>query len=63
MDTQLDREEYRLLVLIEQLQQEGRSAREIERAVRDASGRLQREHRRSGRDNGRLGLLSRLLLL
>jgi hypothetical protein len=63
MDTQLDREEYRLRVLIEQLQQEGRSEHEIERAVRDASGRLQRERRRGERGQSRLGVFSRLLPL
>jgi hypothetical protein len=36
MNTSVDREEYRLRVLIEQLQHEGRSEHEIERAVREA---------------------------
>ena len=63
MDSSLDREEYRLRVLLEQLQHEGRSEDEVERAVRQASGRMQRERRRSGRDNSRLGVFSRLLPL
>ena len=63
MDTQLDREEYRLRVLIEQLQHEGRSEHEIERAVREASGNLERERRRAGRDSSRLGVFARLLPL
>jgi transcriptional/translational regulatory protein YebC/TACO1 len=63
MNTSIDREEYRLRVLIEQLQHEGRSEHEIERAVREASGRMQRERRHASRGNSRLGVFARLLPL
>lgn len=59
MDSQVDRDDYRLRVLIEQLQQAGRTEHEIERAVREASGRIGREQRRSR--SGRARLLDRLL--
>jgi transcriptional/translational regulatory protein YebC/TACO1 len=63
MDTRKDREEYRLRLLIEHLQHEGRSEHEIERAVREASGGLQRERRQAGRAQSRLGVFARLLPL
>jgi hypothetical protein len=60
MESQVDRDDYRLRVLIEQLQQAGRTEHEIERAVREASGRIGREHR-PARRSGRSRLLDRLL--
>ncbi len=46
MRTNVDREEYGLLVLIEQMQREGRSEDEIEAAVRDAADGRPRHIRR-----------------
>ncbi len=62
MNSDVDREDYRLRVLIEQLQHAGRSEDEIERAVREASGRMVRERRRESRGTRR-SLIDRLLPL
>ena len=63
MEPNLDREDYRLRLLIEQLQHQGRSEHEIERAVREASGRVRRERPQPARRKGRSRLLGRLLPL
>ena len=61
MGYEQDRDDYRLRVLIERMQREGRSEGDIEAAVRAASVRIDREQRRpSGRPN-RLRLLGRRL--
>jgi len=61
MEPDLDREDYRLRVLIEQMQHEGRSEHEIERAICEASSRSRREQQRESRSGGRFGLFARLL--
>lgn len=62
MELELERDDYRLRLLIEQLQHEGRNEHEIERAVREASGRMRRERPQPARES-RFGLISRLLPL
>ena len=62
MEHELDREDYRLRVLIERMQQEGRGEREIVAAVRAASRRSERDSRGPSRRPGRLGLLGRRFL-
>jgi hypothetical protein len=59
MEHELDRDDYRLRVLIERMQQEGRTEAHIVAAVRAAS---RRESTRPSRRPGRLGLLGRRLL-
>lgn len=61
MDYELDRDDYRLRVLIERMQREGRSERDIEAAVRAASVRIERERRHPSRRPNRLGLFGRRL--
>ena len=61
MEHELDRDDYRLRVLIERMQREGRSERDIEAAVRVAANRINREHRRPSRHPRRFGLLGRRL--
>ena len=60
MGYEQDRDDYRLRVLIERMQREGRSERDIEAAVRAATVRIERERRPSRRPNG-LRLLGRRL--
>ena len=62
MEHELDRDDYRLRVLIERMQQEGSTEREIVAAVRAASRRIERESKRPSRRPGRFGLLGRRLL-
>jgi hypothetical protein len=45
METTVDRDDYVLRLLIESMQQQGRSEREIEAAVRSASRRFERRRR------------------
>jgi transcriptional/translational regulatory protein YebC/TACO1 len=61
MTSRQEREDYRLRVLIERLQQSGHSERDIERAVREASGDMARESGRHERSGSRGGLLAWLL--
>ena len=61
MEYEQDRDDYRLRVLIERMQREGRSERDIEAAVRAATVRTEREHQRPSRRPNRLGLLGRRL--
>ena len=61
MEHELDRDDYRLRVLIERMQREGRSERDIEAAVRAATGRIERDRRRPSRRPNRFGLLGRRL--
>ena len=61
MDHELDRDDYRLRVLIERMQREGRPERDIEAAVRAATTRIERGRRRPSRRPSRLGLLGRRL--
>ena len=49
MDQQLERDNNRLRVLIETMQRDGRPERDIERAVRKASGGLHRDTSRPSR--------------
>jgi hypothetical protein len=49
MDRQLERDNNRLRVLIETMQRDGRPERDIEKAIRKASGRLQRDTGRPAR--------------
>ena len=51
MDRQLERDNNRLRVLIETMQRDGRPERDIEKAIRKASGRL---HTDTGRPSRRL---------
>jgi len=61
MDHELDLDDYRLRVLIERMQREGRPERDIEAAVRAATARIERTNRRPSRRPNRLGLLGRRL--
>lgn len=61
MEHELDREDYRLRVLIERMQREGRPERDIEAAVRSATARIERGSRRPSRRPSRLRLLGRRL--
>ena len=49
MDQQLERDNNRLRVLIETMQRDGRPERDIEKAIRKASGRLHRDTSRPSR--------------
>ena len=49
MDRQLERDNNRLRVLIETMQRDGRPERDIEKAIRKASGRLHRDTNRPSR--------------
>jgi hypothetical protein len=57
----IDRDDYTLRLLIESMQQQGKSEREIETAVRAASRRLERQRRAPHRRANRLRLLGRRL--
>lgn len=61
MEHELDRDDYHLRVLIEQMQQEGSQEQEIVAAVRAASARIDRS-RKPVRRYGRLGLIGRRLM-
>ena len=60
MDHELDLDDYRLRVMIERMQREGRPERDIVAAVRAAS-RIERTSRRPSRRPNRLGRLGRRL--
>lgn len=49
MEREFDREDYGLRVLIETMQTQGRTGREIEAAVREASGQWRPAERRPSR--------------
>ena len=60
MDRQLDRDNDRLRVLIETMQRDGRPERDVEKAVRKASGNLHRDTSRPSRRLVRFGLPRRV---
>jgi len=63
MNDEFDRDDQHLRVLIEQMQQEGHSERDITAAVRAASREIDREERRRPeRGSSRLGSLGRRLV-
>ena len=62
MNHEFDRDDHHLRVLIERMQQEGHSERDIAAAVRAAARRIEREERRPTSRPSRLGLLGRRLI-
>ncbi len=62
MEHEFDRDDHHLRVLIERMQQEGHSERDIAAAVRAAARRIEREERRPTRRPSRLGLFGRRLI-
>ncbi|TML72031.1 MAG: hypothetical protein E6G14_00875 [Actinobacteria bacterium] len=62
MEHEFDRDDHHLRVLIERMQQEGHSERDIAAAVRAAARRIELEERRPTRRPSRLGLLGRRLI-
>ena len=56
MDRQLERDNNRLRVLIETMQLDGRPERDIEKAIRKASGRLHTDMSRPSRRLARFSL-------
>jgi len=59
MDREFERDDYTLRLLIEDMQRQGRSERDIEAAVRAASRRLGYHGSQPARRPRRLGLLQR----
>ena len=62
MEHEFDRDDHHLRVLIERMQQEGHSERDIAAAVHAAARRIEREERRPTRRHSRLGLFGRRLI-
>jgi IS30 family transposase len=62
MDDNFDRDDHRLRVLIERMQQEGHSERDIAAAVRTAARRIEREERRPDNRPNRLSVFGRRLI-
>jgi len=63
MEHEFDRDDHHLRVLIERMQQEGRSERDIAAAVGAAARQIEREERRPTRRPSRLGLFGRRLIM